>query len=153
MLEGVVQRGTGIRAKQLKKHLAGKTGTSNDSKDAWFIGFSPDIVCGVFVGFDAPKSLGNKEQGSSVALPIFINFMKQALADLDNKDFEVPKGINFIEVDISTGQKAGVFAGKNMVLEPVKPRELEKILNAEMSELPENNVEIKEIEMQAEGVY
>jgi penicillin-binding protein 1A len=105
------------------------------------------------VGFDAPKSLGNKEQGSSVALPIFINFMKQALADLDNKDFEVPKGINFIEVDISTGQKAGVFAGKNMVLEPVKPRELEKILNAEMSELPENNVEIKEIEMQAEGVY
>ena len=153
MLEGVVQRGTGIRAKQLKRHLAGKTGTSNDSKDAWFIGFSPDIVCGVFVGFDAPKSLGNKEQGSSVALPIFINFMKQALADLDNKDFEVPKGINFIEVDISTGQKAGVFAGKNMVLEPVKPGELEKILNAEMSELPENNVEIKDIEMQAEGVY
>lgn len=153
ILEGAVTRGTAVRARSIKKHLAGKTGTSNESKDTWFVGFSPEIVCGVFVGFDAPKSLGAKEQGASVALPIFVNFMKNALDEVDDKEFEIPKGINFVEIDSSTGQKASVFAGKNAVLEAVKPAELEKILNAEMSELPENNIEIKDIESEPDEVY
>lgn len=153
MLEGVVQRGTGTRAKQVGKVVAGKTGTSNDSKDVWFVGFSPDLVCGVFVGFDTPKTLGQKEQGASLALPIFVNFMKNALQDMPNKEFSIPEGISFVEVDINTGQKAGVFAGNNMVLEPVKPQELEKILNLEMSELPENEVEIKIDDVENAGVY
>jgi len=75
MLEGVVQRGTGVRIRSLGRPLAGKTGTTNESKDAWFVGFSPNLVVGVFVGFDEPKSLGKKETGSSVAVPIFKDFM------------------------------------------------------------------------------
>ena len=76
MLEGVVLRGTGRKLNSLKIPLAGKTGTTNENKDAWFIGFSPDLVIGVYVGYDQPKSLGYKETGSSVAVPIFKNFIE-----------------------------------------------------------------------------
>ncbi|WP_210414190.1 penicillin-binding protein 1A [Luteithermobacter gelatinilyticus] len=92
MLEGVVQRGTGIRIRALGRPLAGKTGTSNDSFDAWFIGFSPDLVVGVFAGFDTPRSLGRGEEGSSIAVPIFRDFMKAALQDAPPIPFRVPPG-------------------------------------------------------------
>ncbi len=81
MLEGVVQRGTGTAAKAIGKPVAGKTGTTNDYYDAWFMGFSPDLVAGVWVGFDKPRSLGRGETGGALAAPIFTEFMKKALAD------------------------------------------------------------------------
>jgi penicillin-binding protein 1A len=106
LLEGVVQRGTGVAVKAVGKPLAGKTGTSNEAKDVWFIGFSPDLTCGVFVGFDNPRTLGRREQGATVAAPIFRDFMKGALADQPATPFRVPPGIDFVSVDSHTGAPA-----------------------------------------------
>ena len=104
MLQGVVDRGTAARAKSIGKIIAGKTGTTNSSYDSWFVGFSPDLVAGVYVGFDTPKSLGSNETGSSVALPIFIDFMKQALKDTPSTPFRVPNTVKFVKVDRTTGK-------------------------------------------------
>ena len=90
LLQGVVQYGTGKIVSTVGKPLAGKTGTSNEAKDVWFVGFSPDLVCGVFVGFDDPRTLGGREQGATVAAPIFRDFMKEALADEPAIPFRVP---------------------------------------------------------------
>ncbi|NBO18744.1 MAG: penicillin-binding protein, partial [Proteobacteria bacterium] len=87
--------------------VAGKTGTTNDSNDTWFIGFSPDLVAGVYIGYDKPRTLGKRETGGSVALPAFISFMKEALKDEPNKPFRVPRGIQLVKVDLATGQQAG----------------------------------------------
>ncbi len=106
MLEGVVQRGTGVRIRSLNRPLAGKTGTTNESKDTWFIGFSPDLVAGVFVGFDDPKSLGKRETGSSVAVPIFKEFMQEALKDVPPMPFRVPSGIRQVRIDANDGTRA-----------------------------------------------
>ncbi len=106
ILEGVVQRGTAERIKSLGRPLAGKTGTTNRSNDAWFIGFSPDLVVGVYTGFDAPRSLGKRETGSSVAVPIFKDFMEQALADKPAIPFRVPHGIRNVLVNADTGVRA-----------------------------------------------
>jgi penicillin-binding protein 1A len=105
MLQGVVQRGTAAYSvgAQINKPLAGKTGTSSDAKDTWFIGFSPDLTCGVFVGFDNPRTLGPREQGATVAAPIFRDFMKEALADEPPIPFRVPPGITLVSVDRITG--------------------------------------------------
>ena len=92
MLEGVVQRGTGTAVQAVGKPLAGKTGTTNDSLDDWFIGFSPDLVVGVFVGFDQPRTLGPKETGGATAAPIFRDFMKEALTDKPAIPFRIPPG-------------------------------------------------------------
>ena len=81
MLEGVVERGTARAARAIGKPLAGKTGTTNESKDTWFVGFSPDLVIGVFVGYDQPRGLGEKETGATVALPIWVEVMGEALKD------------------------------------------------------------------------
>lgn len=106
ILEGVVQRGTGVRIKSLKRPLAGKTGTTNESKDTWFIGFSPDLVVGVFVGFDEPRSLGKRETGSSVAVPIFKDFMQDALKDEPIIPFRTPPGIRNVRINAKTGARA-----------------------------------------------
>ena len=106
LLEGVVQRGTARKLKELGRPLAGKTGTTNKSKDTWFIGYSPDLVVGVFVGFDEPKSLGKRETGSSVAAPIWGDFMKQALADVPPMPFRVPSGMKNVRVNAKTGRLA-----------------------------------------------
>jgi penicillin-binding protein 1A len=103
LLEGVVQRGTGVAVKAVGKPLAGKTGTTNDSKDTWFIGFSPDLACGVFVGFDNPRTLGRFEQGATAAAPIFRDFMKGALEDQPPTPFRVPPGIDLVPVDRHSG--------------------------------------------------
>lgn len=105
ILEGVVQRGTAQQAKILPGAIGGKTGTTNNSNDAWFIGFSPDIVVGTYVGYDQPKSLGDKESGNSVALPIFINFMKNYLKDKNHLPFNIPKGIKLVKTDIISGKE------------------------------------------------
>lgn len=103
MLQGVVQYGTGVSVSAVGKPLAGKTGTSNDSRDVWFVGFSPDLAAGVYVGFDNPRTLGKREQGATVAAPIFRDFMKGALENKPATDFRVPPGIELVPVDRLTG--------------------------------------------------
>ncbi|MDR1560818.1 MAG: hypothetical protein LBS23_00480, partial [Holosporaceae bacterium] len=105
LLEGVMQRGSGASANFLNIPIAGKTGTSNDSKDTWFIGYTPDIAVGIFVGFDDySKSLGENANGANTALPIFIDFMKEVKKYFTPKPFRVPKGINLRKVDATTGE-------------------------------------------------
>jgi penicillin-binding protein 1A len=106
MLQGVVERGTGVSISVIGKPLAGKTGTSNDSRDTWFVGFSPDLACGVYVGFDDPRTLGKLEQGATVAAPIFRDFMKGALDGVPPTPFRVPPGIELVSVDRLTGAPA-----------------------------------------------
>ncbi len=106
ILQGVAVRGTGARLASLKKNLAGKTGTTNENKDAWFMGFSPDMVVGIYVGFDEPRTLGRIETGAAAALPIFYDFMKEALQDKPNLEFRVPKGIRFVRINPKTGKPA-----------------------------------------------
>ena len=120
MLEGVVQRGTGRRIRAVGKPLAGKTGTTNDNRDTWFIGFSPDLAVGVFVGFDSPKSLGRSETGSSVAAPVFRDFMEAALKDRPATPFRIPPGIRLVRVDTTTGLVAR-GPGRGVILEAFKP--------------------------------
>jgi penicillin-binding protein 1A len=103
MMEGVIQRGTAKSLKDLKIPLAGKTGTTNDNKDAWFIGYSPDLVVGVFVGHDTPKNLGYKQTGSSVAVPIFKDFINKSNTNENNIPFRVPSGLSFVTINNKTG--------------------------------------------------
>jgi penicillin-binding protein 1A len=87
LLEGVIQHGTGYAASKLNHPLGGKTGTTNDFTDAWFMGFSPSVTCGVWVGYDEKKTLGNKETGARAALPIWMEFMKTAIAGKKDEQF------------------------------------------------------------------
>ncbi|MFN4282222.1 MAG: penicillin-binding protein 1A [Alphaproteobacteria bacterium] len=120
MLQGVVQRGTGIRINSLGKTLAGKTGTTNDYTDAWFVGFSPDLVVGTYIGFDNPKTLGKDETGSSVAVPIFRDFMEAALKDQPAIPFRIPPGIRLVRVNAANGQLASA-SERGTILEAFKP--------------------------------
>lgn len=104
ILEGVIQRGTGRRARVLHRTLGGKTGTTDDSVDNWFMGFSPDLVTGVYMGFDNPSSLGRHETGASVALPVWIDFMRNALKDKPDVPFRRPAGIKLVKIDARNGQ-------------------------------------------------
>lgn len=106
IMEGVVQRGTAAKLASLGRPLAGKTGTTNDSHDAWFIGFSPDLVVGVFVGFDNPRSLGKRETGGSVSVPIFKSFMEEALKDAPPVPFRRPAGLKSVQINADTGARA-----------------------------------------------
>lgn len=103
MLEGVVQRGTAVRAKALELPMGGKTGTTNESRDAWFVGFTQDLVVGVYVGFDNPTPMGKKETGGKVALPAFMDFMKSYYEDRTALEFIQPSGILQVQVDRKTG--------------------------------------------------
>ena len=114
MLEGVVQRGTGRRALRVGKPLAGKTGTSNDSFDALFVGFSPDLVVGVWVGFDVPRTLGDGEAGGSVGAPIFTEFMQNALEDAPALPFRIPPGVRLVEIDAESGKLPGPTTTKRI---------------------------------------
>ena len=116
MLEGVVLRGTGRSIKELGIPIGGKTGTTNAFRDAWFVGFTPDLAVGVFVGFDQPKSLGRRESGGKVAAPIFREFMRVALAETPAVPFRVPEGIRFVRVDGQTGLAARE-GDKNVLVE------------------------------------
>ena len=115
MLEGVVKKGTGKQISSLEIPLAGKTGTTNDNKDAWFIGFSPDLVVGVFVGHDTPQNLGYKQTGASVAVPIFKEFMLNAKVNNNKIPFRIPSGISFVKIDPQTGLQTKLDNGE---LEP-----------------------------------
>ena len=118
MLEGVVQGGTATVIKSVGKPLAGKTGTTNDAKDVWFVGFSPDLAVGVYMGFDKPKSLGSSATAGQYAAPIFRDFMAAALKDKPATPFRVPAGIKLIRVDPRSGLRSG---GEGGILEAFKP--------------------------------
>lgn len=120
ILEGVAIRGTGARLRGLNKHLAGKTGTSNNTQDAWFVGFSPDLVVAVYVGFDEPRTLGRIETGAAAALPIFYDFMQEALASQPDIPFRIPTGIKLVRINHDTGKPA-TPADKSVIVEALKP--------------------------------
>jgi penicillin-binding protein 1A len=120
MMEGVVKRGTATVVQEVGKPIAGKTGTTNDEKDAWFVGFSPDLVVGVFLGYDQPRPMGKGQTGGVLAAPIFTEFMKVALADAPPKEFQVPPGLELIPIDRRTGLRAQ-GAGEGVILEAFKP--------------------------------
>ncbi len=120
ILEGVAIRGTGARLRSLNKHLAGKTGTSNNTQDAWFVGFSPDLVVAVYVGFDEPRTLGRIETGAAAALPIFYDFMQEALASQPDIPFRIPTGIKLVRINHDTGKPA-TPADKSVIVEALKP--------------------------------
>lgn len=106
MMVGVVQRGTATSVAELGRHIAGKTGTTNDEKDAWFIGYAPNLVVGVYLGYDKPRSLGRGTTGGGLAAPVFKDFMRVALDGTPNVDFKVPEGMNLVSIDRKTGMQA-----------------------------------------------
>jgi penicillin-binding protein 1A len=120
MMEGVVQRGTATVVREVGKPVAGKTGTTNDEKDAWFIGYTPDIVVGVYLGYDKPRHLGRGATGGHLAAPIVKEFLKVALADKPAAPFRVPPGIKLIRVDLKSGTRAGPGT-ERAILEAFKP--------------------------------
>jgi penicillin-binding protein 1A len=119
MMEGVVQRGTGTGAKSLGRPVAGKTGTSNDYKDAWFIGFTPELAVGVYVGFDRPRNMGRQATGGELAVPIFTEFMANALKGKPPTPFNMPGGMAQVWIDPGTGVKA--MGGEAAIYEAFKP--------------------------------
>ncbi|MEN3351331.1 MAG: penicillin-binding protein [Bradyrhizobium sp.] len=121
LMEGVIQAGTGTALKAVGKPIAGKTGTSNEAKDLWFVGFSPDLVVGLYVGYDKPRSLGRNAQAGHTAAPIARDFMKLALADKPATPFKQPAGIRLVLVDAKTGLRAVGGQNRGVVLEAFKP--------------------------------
>jgi penicillin-binding protein 1A len=120
MMEGVVQRGTATVVREVGKPIAGKTGTTNDEKDVWFVGYSPDVVCGVYMGFDKPRHIARLATGGHLAAPVVKDFLKAALADKPPIPFNVPPGIKLIRVDAKTGMRAPPGDPK-VILEAFKP--------------------------------
>jgi penicillin-binding protein 1A len=118
IMEGVIQRGTGVSIKAVGKHLAGKTGTTNEAKDLWFVGYSPDLCVGVYIGYDRPRSMGSHAQAAQYSAPIFRDFMTQALKDKPDTPFRVPPGIKLVSVDPHSGLRS---SGAGAILEAFKP--------------------------------
>ena len=122
IMEGVIQRGTATVLKPLNRPFAGKTGTTNDERDTWFIGYTPDLVVGVFMGYDTPRPMGKGNTGGHVAAPVFGEFMKMALADQPAVPFRIPPGIKLIRVSLRTGLRAG-SNDSDAIMEAFKPNE------------------------------
>ena len=131
ILQGVVQRGTGKKLRTLNVPLAGKTGTTNDNYDAWFIGFSSNLVIGVYVGFDNPKTLGKYETGSKTALPIFKNFVENALYKEDFNEFKIPKDIYLTSLNYDTGLKTDI-EDKKTIIEALKFKDINNLDNNDL---------------------
>jgi len=142
MLEGVIKRGTGRKLKDLNLDLAGKTGTTNENTDAWFVGFTSNLVIGVYVGHDEPKTLGKYETGSKTAMPIFKSFVKKSVKKGDARPFKVAKNIKFLVIDQKTGRKAD-FGSKTTIIEAFKKNNLTKnlLINDDLNlKLDKNNI-------------
>ena len=142
MLRGTVERGTAKKLKSLKVPLAGKTGTTNDNFDAWFIGFSSNLVIGVYVGYDNPKTLGKNETGSKAALPIFKDFVENALFKEDFNDFEIPENIYLTSLNYDTGLKS-VTGEKNSIIEALKQEDINNINNKKVISIAGSDKVIK----------
>lgn len=140
MLQGVVDRGTAAKARSIGKIVGGKTGTTNNSFDSWFVGFSPDLVMAVYVGFDSPRSLGDEETGASVALPIFIDFMKEAMRDKPSIPFRVPNTVKLVKIDRTTGKYPTPSTPKDKVFfEALKSEDtIDEESNQNTEDYPEN---------------
>jgi penicillin-binding protein 1A len=119
LLESVVKNGTGRKARELNRPAAGKTGTTNNMNDAWFIGYTPEYVAGVWVGFDEEGTLGKGETGGSAACPVWVGFMKRLMADKPVQAFSVPEGITYAKIDAASGRLAGPDS-QNVILECFK---------------------------------
>ncbi len=141
ILQGAVERGTGKKLKKLKLNIAGKTGTTNENTDAWFIGFTSNLVIGVYVGMDNPQPLGKFETGSKAALPIFEEFVKKSVKKSDARPFKVPDNITLMVVDAQTGEKAK-FTSKNTIIESYKSLNVSdgKVLYSNNNRLDVNNI-------------
>ena len=122
ILEGVIQRGTATVLQSLNRPIAGKTGTTNEEKDVWFLGYTPTMVVGVFVGYDTPKPMGKGNTGGAIAAPIFGEFVKDALGDTPPAPFRVPPGIKFVRVNLKSGLRASAD-DPNGIMEAFKPDE------------------------------
>ena len=116
----LVERGTGKKLQIVGKPIAGKTGTSNDERDAWFIGFTPDLTVGVYVGYDNPKPMGKGRTGGELAAPIVADFMRLALRDKAAIPFRVPRAIELIPIQVNSGKRA-IFGEEGVILEAFKP--------------------------------
>jgi len=141
LLEGVVKRGTAKKLRNLKINIAGKTGTTNENTDAWFIGFTSDLLIGVYVGMDNPSPLGKFETGSKTALPIFKNFIESAIKKSEARPFKVSDGITMMVIDPLTGQKAK-FTSKNTILEAYKSK---NVIDGEVLYLNNNRLDTNNI--------
>ena len=141
LLEGVIKRGTGKKLNKLKLNLAGKTGTTNENTDAWFVGFTSNFVIGVYVGMDNPSPLGKFETGSKTALPIFGKFVQKAIKKSDARPFKVAEEITMMVVDPLTGQKAKNYS-KNTIMEAYKSKNVVdgKVLYSNNDRLDSNNI-------------
>ncbi len=141
ILQGAVERGTGKKLKKLGLNLAGKTGTTNENTDAWFIGFTSNLVIGVYVGMDNPQPLGKFETGSKAALPIFEEFVKKGVKKSDARPFKVPEDITLMVVDPNTGNKAK-FSSKNTIIESYKSKNISngEVLYSNNNRLDTNNI-------------
>ena len=141
ILQGVVKRGTGKRLKKLGLNIAGKTGTTNENTDAWFIGFTSNIVIGVYVGMDNPQPLGKFETGSKAALPIFEEFVKKSIKKSEARPFKISNNITLMVIDASTGEKAK-FNSKNTIIESYKSKNVTngKVLYSNNNRLDVNNI-------------
>jgi penicillin-binding protein 1A len=142
ILRGAVQRGTAKKLRSLKVPLAGKTGTTNDNYDAWFIGFSSNLVIGVYIGFDNPKTLGKFETGSKAALPIFKEFVENALYKEDFKDFKIPENIYLTSLNYDTGLKSAP-GEKNIIIEALKKKDINNIDNNKLISINERDTLVK----------
>ena len=142
ILEGVVTRGTGKKLRDLKVPLAGKTGTTNNNYDAWFIGFTSDLVIGVYIGFDKPQTLGKYETGSKAALPIFKDFIANALFKEDFKEFTIPEGIYLTSLNYDTGIKSSL-GNKNTIIEALKVKDINNIDNNKLISISNDDKLIK----------
>ncbi|MDC3088119.1 PBP1A family penicillin-binding protein [Candidatus Pelagibacter sp.] len=141
LLEGVIQRGTGKKLKKLELNIAGKTGTTNENTDAWFIGFTSNLIIGVYVGMDDPKSLGKYETGSKTALPIFQDFIEKSVKKSSARPFKVAEGITMMVVDPKSGEKAK-FSSKNTIVEAYKEKNVVdgKVLYTNSNRLETSNI-------------
>ncbi len=141
ILEGVVQRGTGKKLKDLKLNIAGKTGTTNKNTDTWFIGFTSNLLVGVYVGADDPTPLGKFETGSKTALPIFKDFIKKAVKKSDSRPFKAAENTVMMVVDPKTGQKAK-FSSENMIIEVFKKENVKngKVIYSNTDRLDRDNI-------------
>ena len=141
ILEGVILRGTGKKLKKLNLNLAGKTGTTNENTDAWFIGFTSNLLIGVYVGMDNPTPLGKFETGSKTALPIFKNFIEKSVKKSDARPFKVAEEITMMVIDQQTGQKAK-FTSRDTILEAYKSKNIinGEVLYSNNNRLDTNNI-------------
>ena len=142
ILQGAVERGTAKKLRSLKVPLAGKTGTTNDNYDAWFIGFSSNLVIGVYIGFDNPKTLGKNETGSKAALPIFKNFVENALFREDFDDFEIPENIYLTTINYDSGKKSAID-DRNSIIEALKIEDINNMSNKNLISTVGNDKTIK----------